>query len=659
MNRETNRFNIQPGTVYIVGAGPGAPDLIAVRGKEIIEQADLILYADSLVELSVAELAKKETAEIIPSSGLYLEEMIGKMVSAAREGKVVARVHSGDPALYGATHEQMARLEDAEVPYEIIPGITAAFAAAAQLQAELTVPDVVQTIILTRTAGRTTMPEGEELQALAAPGASLAIYLSVARIKRVIEDLLASGGYDVNSPVAVLHKTTWPDESYVIGTLGDIAEKVRKAGYTKHALILVSPALDPALKGEDRRTSSHLYDKTYTHRFRRAINFKRGKEKKEAQGEVSGVVRGDKHLGSVIPRSGTAVIAVTRNGSALASQLVKALEGNPSLLVPAKFSQQLESAAGFEDSVLNEIRRQWGSNKAELVLVMPAGVATRAIAPLLKNKMTDPAVVCLDESGAFVIPLIGGHVAGANQLAKRVAHITGGVAAITTASDLQEKPALDLLGRDAGWQIDPNSSLTHTSAALVNGELIGLYIEDGLAVEPMIAALLACENVRRVNNLDELDVDEHAAGIIISHRRLSDHHSHLLRKSVLYRPPALVVGMGCKRDTPVADLRSALETTLAQNGYSLSSVSAIATADLKADEAGLIELAAALNLPLEIVSSEKLKALEPAGFSPSAAQEKFNLPGVAEPCALIVSKGKIVAPKQSFERCTVALALIE
>ena len=651
------RFEVEKGTVYIVGAGPGAPDLIAVRGRDIIEQADLILYADSLVELSVAELAKKDTAEIIPSSGLHLEQMVEKMVSAAKEGKVVARVHSGDPALYGATHEQMALLEDAEVPYVIIPGITAAFAAAALLQAELTIPDVVQTIILTRTAGRTTMPEGEDLQTLAAPGASLAIYLSVARIKKVVEDLLASGGYDVNTPVAVLHKTTWPDESHVIGTLGDIAEKVRKAGYTKHALVLVSPALDPALKGEDRRTSSHLYDKSYTHRFRKAENFKRGKEKKEAKGEVSGVVRGDKHLGSTVERAGTAVIAVTRRGAELAQDLAGKFDG--SLSLPAKFANN--GANAFADSSLNEVRRQWGQNKANLVLVMPTGVATRAIAPLLRNKASDPAVICLDESGNFVVPLVGGHVGGANALAQQIAGMTGGVAAVTTASDVQGKPALDLLGRDEGWKIDDDSALTQVTACLVNDEPIGLFIDPELAentaVQSVLAGLIDQEFVTQVQSLDELDVDEYAAGVIVSHRVLSDHHQHVVRKSVLYRPAILTVGMGCKRGVLAVDLRSALDKTFAEAGLSFESIGALATADLKADEAGLLELAGSLGVSLSIVSSEKLAELEPAGFSPSAAQEKFGIAGVAEPCAIVVSGGELLLPKRAFEACTTAVAL--
>ena len=265
-------YVVSPGTIYFVGAGPGAPDLITVRGRDIITQADLVLYADSLVAESVAHLATRPDARIVGSSDLHLEQVLALMVEAAHAGAVVARVHSGDPALYGAIHEQMAALEDAGLPYEIVPGVTATFAAAARLKVELTVPDVVQTIILTRAAGRVAMPAGEDLRALAAHGASLAIHLSVTRTRRVVEQLLASGAYTPETPVVVIHKVTWPDESMVVGTLADIAEKVRAAGYTRQALILVSPALTTALRVEDRRTHSHLYDSGYTHRFRRGVN---------------------------------------------------------------------------------------------------------------------------------------------------------------------------------------------------------------------------------------------------------------------------------------------------------------------------------------------------------------------------------------------------
>ncbi len=644
-------FSPTPGTVYIVGAGPGAPDLIAVRGRDIIEQADLILYADSLVELSVASLAKKDDAEIIPSSGLHLQQMVDLMVDAARAGKVVARVHSGDPALYGATHEQMALLDDAKVPYVIVPGITAAFAAAAELGVELTIPDLVQTIILTRTAGRTTMPEGEHLQGLAAPGASLAIYLSITRIKKVIEDLIASGGYTADTPVAVFHKVTWPDESYVVGTLADIAAKVRKAGYTKHALILVSPALDPELKGKDRRTSSHLYDASYTHRFRKAEDKQRSKEQHEAAGAVKGVVQGEKHLGN--QRSGTLVLSVTRNGSALAATLSRSLEATAQL--PTKFV--VEGCGTYTGSVIDAIRKNWNTF-ANFVLVMPSGVATRAIAPLLRDKVSDPAVVCLDEQGQFVIPLVGGHRAGANALASEIAKLTKGHAAITTASDVQDKPAIDMLGADQRWKLSADSATTHVSACLVNEDQIGVYIDPILGDQTdVLGDLLAQPNVLTVPNLDELDIDTYIGGVIVTPCVISDHHKHLLRKSTLYRPATLVAGMGCKRDVPLADLQAALETTLTDNGFVIDSVATLASVDLKADEVGLIALAEKLGVSFECVPSSEIAAVDATGLSASAATEKLDLPGVSEPAALIVSNGDLIVKKQSFTNCTVALAV--
>lgn len=658
------RFVVSPGTVYFIGAGPGAPDLITVRGRDIIAQADLILYADSLVEESVASLARRPEARIVGSSSLHLEQILDLMVETAQRGGVVARIHSGDPALYGATHEQMAHLEDHQVPYEVIPGVTAAFAAAARLKVELTIPDLVQTIILTRTAGRTTMPEGEELRTLAAPGASLAIYLSISRISHVVDDLLASGGYQPETPVAVFHKVTWPDESYLVGTLADIAEKVRAAGYTKHALILVSPALEASLKDAERRTSSHLYDKSYTHRFRRAEDFKRGKERQEAQALPGGLVAGEKHLGSSSTRSGSAVIAVTRRGSELAIILAETLKMN--LVLPAKHIGRLgDWKAGtfctmYTDSALAEVRRCW-PRYSQLILIMPAGVAVRAIAPLLGYKASDPAVICLDEAGQSVIPLLGGHQAGANELARQIAAITGGHAAITTASDVQGKPVLDQLGQAEGWRIDPASALTHASACLVNDEVVGVYLDPVLtAIRPQVTAWLGqVDNLTAVESLDELDLDAYAAGLIISHRTLSDHHQHLLRKSVLYRPPVLVAGLGCKRGVPAAELGAALTSTLAEANLAAESLVALATVDLKAGEPGFRELAEALKLPLQIVSRDQLALLEPTGFSPSAAQAKFDLPGVAEPCAVLLSgpNGQLVVPKRRFDRCTVAVAL--
>ncbi|MEM7029907.1 MAG: precorrin-4 C(11)-methyltransferase [Chloroflexota bacterium] len=643
----------QPGTIYFVSAGPGAPDLLTLRGKDIIAQADLILYADSLVEASVAQIANKSGARIIPSSSLHLEQMLALMVETAQADGVVARVHSGDTSLYGAIHEQMAYLEDYDLSYEIVPGVTSTFAAAAKLKAELTVPDIVQTIILTRTAGRTTMPEGENIRQLAKSGASLSIHLSVARIHKVVDDLLASGGYTPETPVAVLHKVTWPDESMVVGTLSDIVEKTREAGYTKHALILVSPALDTGLKDKDRRTSSHLYDKTYTHLFRKS---EQPRQRDQGRRTKNAVVKTD------APRKKLAIITLTQNGTVLGLQLGESLQ--TPIMIPQKFAALGSGKVGhqvnlYSDSVLTVIRQAW-TQYEQLLLIMPTGVAVRAIGPLLNNKAIDPAVVCLDERGKSVIPILGGHQAGANQLAQQVATLTGGIAAITTASDVQDKPALDLLGKDQGLRTDPQSALTHASACLVNDEAIGLYIApEFVDLKQKISQQFSeIDQVSLIADLEELVVDAYQAGLIVSHRRLEQRHERLIDKSVLYHPPVLVVGVGCKKDVPADEIHTAIETTLTEAGLALSSIHKIATVDFKVEEAGLQAVAKSLDCDLVGVSQAQLASLPFEDFSPSAAQDKFGVAGVAEPSALLVSQGEIIVPKRSFERCTVAIALI-
>ena len=652
------------GTVYFIGAGPGAPDLITVRGQEIIAQADLILYADSLVEQSVADLSRKDSAVRRGSSDLHLEQMLELMVNTAQQGGIVARIHSGDPGLYGAIHEQMAHLDDYNIPYEIVPGVTVAFAAAAQLKIGLTVPDVVQTIILTRTAGRTTMPVGEELRKLAAPGASLAIYLSITRIRRVVDDLLTSGGYKPNTPVAVFHKITWPDESMVTGTLVDIADKVRQAGYTKHALILVSPAIDESLKTETRRTSSHLYDKSYTHRFRRAVDDERGKEKQEVEELVNEVVIGDKHLARQTKRTGTFIVSLTKNGTHLALKLRRQLAAFAS--IPEKFElandDQSEQVVTHY-SAIAAIQQNW-ADYAQLILVMPTGVAVRAVAPLLGNKSIDPAVVCLDEAGQSVVSLLGGHRAGANALAQSVATLTGGRAAITTASDVQGKPALDLPPED--WKIARYSALTHASACLVNDEPLGIYLEPELAsLRPQIETWLKdLTSLNWVTQIDELDSDAYSAIFIVSHKELNDHHVHFLNRGILYHPPVLVVGMGCKRGESLNDLSHALDTTLSEAYLSPLSVGYLTTLDIKSTEIGLHELATQHHHQLTVFKADTIREAFPPNengewpdFSPSAAQQKFNVPGVAEASARYLANGPIVVPKRVFTACTVAVAL--
>lgn len=245
--------------VIFLGAGPGDPELVTVKGKRAIEEADLILYAGSLVSEAVLAWGKTN-AERINTAPLALEEIASHMIRGFREGRRVVRVHSGDPALFGAIQEQMDLLDAEGIPYEVIPGVTAAFATAAAIRRELTIPKLVQTVILTRAAGRTSVPEPEALDSLATHGATMAIYLSAARIREVVRDLI--GPYPPDTPVVVAHRVSWPDERILTGTLSDIAQQVEDAGITRQAIILVGPAL------RGHKTRSSLYDKRFSHGFR-------------------------------------------------------------------------------------------------------------------------------------------------------------------------------------------------------------------------------------------------------------------------------------------------------------------------------------------------------------------------------------------------------
>ncbi len=228
-------------TVHFIGAGPGAPDLITLRGLKLIRRCKVCLYAGSLVPREVIAEAP-QGGRIIDTAPLNLDEIIDEMKAAHRAGHEVARVHSGDPSLYGATGEQMRRLDKLGIPYDVTPGVPAYAAAAAALKCELTLPEVSQTVVLTRTSTRSSpMPEGEELVSLGRSGATLAIHLSVTNLAKVVRDLLPL--YGAECPVAVAYRVGWPEEAFVRGTLADIRGKVKAAGFTRTALILVGRVL--------------------------------------------------------------------------------------------------------------------------------------------------------------------------------------------------------------------------------------------------------------------------------------------------------------------------------------------------------------------------------------------------------------------------------
>jgi len=248
-------------TVYFIGAGPGDPELITVKGQRLIQESPVILYAGSLVPREILDIAEGRAEKIIDTASIDLEEIMIHIEAAHAEGKDVARVHSGDPSVYGAIGEQIRRLEQLGIDYEVIPGVTATSASAAWLGKELTLSEVSQTIIMTRYEGKTPFPERERLPELARSGATLAIHLGINRIHKIVEELIPHYGEDC--PVAVCYRTSWPDQDKVVGTLADIVAKVREKKFTRTALILVGHVLD-----SDQFRDSYLYSKDQAHVYR-------------------------------------------------------------------------------------------------------------------------------------------------------------------------------------------------------------------------------------------------------------------------------------------------------------------------------------------------------------------------------------------------------
>jgi precorrin-4/cobalt-precorrin-4 C11-methyltransferase len=249
-------------TVYFIGAGPGDPELITVKGQRLLREADVVIYTGSLVPKA---LISGLQAQIHNSAGLNLDEVFAIIHNDWKEGKKIVRLHTGDPAIYGAINEQIALFNKNDIPFKVIPGVSSGTASAAALATELTLPEVSQTVIFTRRAGRTPVPEKQDLTSLASHSATMMIFLSVGMIEQVVEELI-EGGYTGETPVAIVEKVSWPEERQLRGTLGTIASQVREAGITKTAIIAVGDVLaegpPPAL--------SKLYDKDFSHEYRKS-----------------------------------------------------------------------------------------------------------------------------------------------------------------------------------------------------------------------------------------------------------------------------------------------------------------------------------------------------------------------------------------------------
>jgi precorrin-4 C11-methyltransferase len=607
---------IERGKVYFIGAGPGDPELITVRGARVIEAADLIVYAGSLIPQPLLSQARKD-AKIHDSASLSLEETHALLCEGVMKDMIVARVHTGDPALYGAIQEQIQLLEEEGISYEVIPGVTVAFAAAAALGRQLTQPGASQTLILTRLAGRTPVPESENLAGLSQHQASMVIYLSVSKIRKVVAEL--KQGYPEDTPVVVAYRVGWPDEGFIAGNLTDIAEKVEKSDIKRQAVILVGQAMSGKL--QDR---SKLYDPAFAHGFRQ-VQQKRG-----------------------TGRQGVAVLALTPEGSELAAHIAAELEES-SLYLPAEQASGIGGAYPFTD--FKETFAKCISKHKGLVCVMATGIVVRFLAPLVKSKDEDPAVVVLDEMGKNVISLLSGHLGGANRLAREIAAITGGRAIITTATDVQGKISIDDLAGQAGLIIENLDRVKTINMALLKERQIGLY-DPGKWLQRYLPDRVGL----RILQLPEEAGKARLSGWIFVSDILGSFEPP---PCLILRPKSLVVGVGCRRGTEVTEIDAALNRVFTEHNLSLLAVRNLATAELKKDEEGLNELVKLYHWPAVYYSISDLQTPVEVVSPSDKVMKHLGVESVCEKAAVISAGAEeLIVPKQILGKVTVAVARV-
>jgi precorrin-4 C11-methyltransferase len=441
---ESKRYN-----VIFAGAGPGAADLITVRCQNTLKQADLVIYAGSLVNPDIlADVSKN--CRCLSSADLDLNGTSRLIQEYYELGKRVVRLHTGEPAIYGAIAEQMNELDKLNIPYEIIPGISSAFASAAALKSELTMAGVSQTVILTRRAGRTPVPDGESIPELAAHQATMCIYLTINKISELVNELL-EGGYSKTTAIGVVYRASWGNEKIIRGTLADIAGKVTAAGVTRQAMIIVGDVLK---RGGEK---SKLYSSTFSHEFR---------DKKDNAGIV---FRGD-----------IAIYAITNGGCQVARNIQRALP-NTTLFVPTRFSVNGEETFD-KGEFTSRLTENW-QRYAGHIFVMSTGIVVRKLMPLIESKTKDPAVVVCDEQAQHAISLLSGHIGGANRLAKRVAGIIGAAPVITTATDVQGVVAFDEMAAIQGWRVENPELIKVLNSMLLEKKKIGVVIPEHILKE--------------------------------------------------------------------------------------------------------------------------------------------------------------------------------
>ena len=669
--------------VHFVGAGPGACDLITVRGMNRIREADVIIYAGSLVNPELLSYAKVD-CEIYNSAHMTLDEVVAVMREAESAGKGTVRLHTGDPSVYGAIREQMDLLDGYGIAYDVCPGVSAVFGAAASLACEYTLPDVTQTLILTRAEGKTPVPEKENLRSLAAHRASLVLYLSSGLARKVRQELLL-GGYAEDTPVAVVYKATWPEEKIIRTTLARLPEDMEAAGITKTALIIVSPALGSVYE------KSRLYDAAFATEYRGATEI----------AFPAGIRR-------------VLLITCSVRGYATMQKLAKKLENISGAEIITKVKCEALPEVSMRETVKACVDAYFGQVDA-IVFVTASGIAVRSVAEHLAHKSEDPAIVCMDECGKHVISLVSGHAGGANALTQMLADVMWATPVITTATDVEGRFSIDdyarehnlvvtdwakakaisaevlATGAEPVWIEEPVVTQGEEKGACeIRKELkstgidVGKIENDGCenGIDGCKNEIDGCENgidgcKNRIdgceNRIDgcENKVDGCKNRVDVKRLQIGSHQVIITPKDVPVDaqtlqliPRCIVAGVGCKKGTPVDKIEHAVQEAFAKAGLRMEALCAVASINLKKEETGLLEFCETRNVPFETYAAEELQAV-PGTYS--ASEFVSGVTGVDNVCERSAVKcaseygvkhGELLLRKQAQDGVTVALAYV-
>ena len=517
---------------------------------------------------------------------MTLEQVLAVMRQMEAEHKTTVRLHTGDPCLYGAIREQMDALDADGIAYDDTPGVSSFCGAAAALNAEYTLPAVSQTVIITRMEGRTPVPEKEKLASLASHGATMVIFLSIGLIDKVQEALL-QGAYTASTPAAVVYKATWPEQKTVRCTVGTLAQSTKQAGITKTALIVVGDFLGRCYARRNCTTPPL------------PPNTARG------------------------PNRELCVSCLYGQGAGAGAA------AGPNL---PRLRQPLRAGRGDAGRVDGPAVCRGGCPE---VFVGAAGIAVRAIAPHCQSKATDPAVVVLDECGRFAVPLLSGHLGGANDLACRLAAACGAVPVITTATDANGLFAVDEWAKKQNCAVWETPRIKLVSGALLAGKTVRYASPWAIAGTPPAG----------VAEAEEPSGADFALTMTPQGNAL-----HLI-------PRIGVLGVGCKRGTTAAQLEAAFAAFCADTNLAPVGITAAASIDLKQNEPGLLEFCRSHGWPVSFYSAAQLRAV-PGTFSASRfVQGVTGVDNVCERAAVLASSGTLLLPKYAHTGVTFAAAV--